>query len=172
MGADVTEPPGRGPAPASHQLCGAPESRQLYLNEKLNLLCLMRSAFFALKEEALAIRGCAFPGFVRGVCHRLIRAQEGVGGGRGPPSRERAVTAPPLVSRTGSLLCAAPSSDVMVLYPCLRSGSVLNGGHRRGREGRQEKQREKERDTERGLVHPQTRGGPGASACHTWEPGA
>lgn len=38
MGADVTEPPGRGPAPASRQLRGAPESRQLYLNEKLNLL--------------------------------------------------------------------------------------------------------------------------------------
>lgn len=38
MGADVMEPPGRGPAPASRQLRGAPESRQLYLNEKLNLL--------------------------------------------------------------------------------------------------------------------------------------
>lgn len=47
MGTDVPEPPGRGPVPASRQLCGAQESQQLYLNEKLNLLlfnvrCLFR----------------------------------------------------------------------------------------------------------------------------------
>ena len=91
------------------------------------------------------------------------------------PGRERAVTASPLVSRSGSPLCSAPSSDVMVLYPRLRSGSVLNGRSQEGQGGKT-REAEKERrkggkDRERASPSADTRR-PGASACHTWEPGA
>ena len=50
MSADVTEPLGRGPVPASHQLWGAQESQQLYLNEKLNLLLFNVHRLFSYQK--------------------------------------------------------------------------------------------------------------------------
>lgn len=112
----------------------------------------MRSAFFALKEEALAIRGCVFPGrrgsagFCSGCLRSLIRAQEGAGGGQGPWQGESCdCLAPREQNGVSDVLGSLLGRDGPLSLTAFRfrfEWEVTGGA---GREDKRSREREKER---------------------------